>query len=84
VLFGGTGCGLEKGTRVNKITEAPRQRPGQVNRRARWSPGALLTLVNGVMAGIASVYGATRSVTITLAASIAAIVLAGFMMVAKR
>jgi hypothetical protein len=32
-------------------------------------------LVNGVLAGVGSVYAATRSVTITLVASVAAVVL---------
>lgn len=42
----------------------------------RVGPGGLLTLVNGVLAGVGSVYATTRSLPITLIAGITAVVLA--------
>jgi hypothetical protein len=40
--------------------------------------------VNGVLAGVGSVYATTRSVTITVIAGVTAIALAALMMLAKR
>jgi hypothetical protein len=40
--------------------------------------------VNGVLAGVGSVYATTRSVTITLIAGVTAITLAALMMIVKR
>jgi hypothetical protein len=42
----------------------------------RPSAGALLTLVNGALAGVGSVYVGTQSVLITVIAAVVAIVLA--------
>jgi hypothetical protein len=44
----------------------PRRRPGA---------GAILTLVNGVLAGVGSVYVGTRSVLVTVLAAAVAVVL---------
>ena len=44
--------------------------------RRRPSAGTLLTLVNGVLAGVGGVYVSTRSVLITIIAVLVAIVLA--------
>jgi hypothetical protein len=53
----------------------PRRRPGA---------GALLTLVNGVLAGVASVYVGTRSILVTLIAAAVAIVLAVLVLAFQR
>lgn len=58
--------------------------PGPPPSPRRWSPGGLLTLVNGVLAGVGSVYATTRSVTITVIAGVTAIALATLMMLVKR
>jgi hypothetical protein len=52
---------------------APRPMP---TARRRVSAASLLTLVNGSLAGVASVYATTRSVVITLIAGVTAVVLA--------
>ena len=52
-------------------TPPPRRRPGA---------GTLLTLVNGVLAGVGSVYVGTHSVLITVIAGVTAIVLAAMVM----
>lgn len=52
--------------------------------RRRLGGGAVLTLVNGVLAGIGSVYVGTRSVLITVIAAAAAIVLAVLVMAFQR
>ena len=52
-------------------TPPPRRRPGA---------GTLLTLVNGVLAGVGSVYVGTHSVLITVIAGITAILLAAMVM----
>lgn len=49
----------------------------------RWGPGGMLTLVNGVLAGVGSVYATTQSVTITVVAAFMAITIAA-MLVARR
>jgi hypothetical protein len=53
----------------------PPRRPGK---------GALLTLVNGVLAGVGSVYASTHSVTITVIAGIFAAVLAVAVLAFRR
>lgn len=53
----------------------PRQRPG---------PGAVLTLVNGVLAGVGGAYVATRSVLITVIAAAAAIVLTAMLLTSRN
>ena len=50
----------------------PRRRPGA---------GTLLTLVNGVLAGVGSVYVGTHSVLITVIAGITAILLVGMVLI---
>lgn len=55
--------------------EPPRRRPGS---------GALLTLVNGVLAGVGGVYVSTHSVMITVIAVLAATVLAASVLVFRR
>ena len=50
----------------------PRRRPGA---------GALLTLVNGVLAGVGSVYVGTHSVLITVIAGITAILLVAMVLI---
>jgi hypothetical protein len=54
---------------------APRRRPGA---------GALLTLVNGVLAGVGSVYVGTHSVLITVIAVVMAIVLVAMVLAFQR
>jgi hypothetical protein len=56
-------------------SQPPRQRPGA---------GALLTLVNGVLAGVGGVYVSTHSVLITVIAAAMAIVLAVIVLVLPR
>jgi hypothetical protein len=41
-------------------------------------------LVNGVLAGVASVYATTRSITITVIAGVTAVVLAVLVMIVRR
>lgn len=53
----------------------PRRRPGA---------GAVLTLVNGVLAGVCGVYVSTHSVLITVIAATAAIVLAMMLLIPRR
>jgi hypothetical protein len=52
--------------------------------RTRWDASSLLALVNGVLAGIGSVYVTTRSVPITVVAGSAALLLAGLIVIVKR
>jgi hypothetical protein len=52
----------------------PRQRPGA---------GALLTLVNGVLAGVGGVYVSTHSVLITVIATVVAIALAAMVLISQ-
>lgn len=54
---------------------SPPRRPGA---------GALLTLVNGVLAGVGGVYVGTRSVLITVIAAAVAIVLAVLVLAFQR
>lgn len=55
--------------------QPPRRRPGA---------GALLTLVNGVLAGVGGVYVSTHSVMITVIAAAVAIVLAAMVLICQR
>jgi len=52
----------------------PRQRPGA---------GTLLTLVNGVLAGVGGVYVGTHSVLITVIATVVAIALAAMVLISQ-
>ena len=56
-------------------SQPPRRRPGA---------GALLTLVNGVLAGVGGVYVSTHSILITVIASAMAIALAVIVLVLPR
>ena len=56
-------------------SQPPRRRPGA---------GALLTLVNGVLAGVGGVYVSTHSVLITVIAAAMAIALAVIVLVLPR
>ncbi len=62
---------------------SPPQRD-QVRRSQRPGAGALLTLVNGVLAGVGSVYVGTHSVLITVIAAAVAVVLAVLVLVFQR
>jgi hypothetical protein len=55
--------------------EPPGRRPGA---------GTILTLANGVLAGVGGVYVSTHSVLITLVAAAAAIVLAAMVLFPRR
>ena len=55
--------------------QPPRRRPGS---------GALLTLVNGVLAGVSGVYVGTHSVVITVIAAAVSIVLAALALIFPR
>ena len=52
--------------------------------RRRPGAGALLTLVNGVLAGVGSVYVGTHSVFITVIAGVTAILLAVMVLIFPR
>ena len=52
--------------------------------RRRPSAGTLLTLVNGVLAGVGGVYVSTHSVLITVIAGVMAIVLAVMVLIFQR
>lgn len=56
-------------------SQPPRRRP---------SAGAILTLVNGALAGVASVYVGTHSVLITIIAAAVAVVLAVLVLAFQR
>jgi hypothetical protein len=58
--------------------------PPMPPRRRRWGPGAVLTLVNGVLAGVGSVYATTRSITITAVAGLLALTLTAMMLFTQR
>lgn len=53
-------------------------------RERRPGAGTVLTLVNGVLAGVGGVYVSTRSVLVTVIAAAAAMVLAIMLMIARR
>ena len=56
-------------------SQEPRQRPGS---------GAILTLANGVLAGVASVYVSTRSFPVTVIAAVLTVVLAAMVLIVRR
>jgi hypothetical protein len=56
--------------------------PPQPARRA--SAGTLLTVVNGVLAGVGGVYAGTHSVLITVIAAVVAVALAGMILISQR
>ncbi len=62
-------------SRVPANSPPPRRRPGA---------GAVLTLVNGVLAGVSGVYVGTHSVLITVIAAAVAVVLAVLVLAFQR
>ncbi len=60
---------------ANLPAPPPRRRPG---------PGTLLTVVNGVLAGIGGVYVSTHSILITIVAGAMAIVMAVAVLIFQR
>lgn len=52
-------------------------------RRQRPGAGTLLTLVNGVLAGVGGVYVSTHSVLITVIATVVAIALAAMVLISQ-
>lgn len=64
-------------------TDAPASTPPATPPR-RAGSASILTLVNGVLAGIGAVYATTRSVTVTLIAGVIAVVLAGLVLILAR
>ena len=71
-------------SQVNKPLPVPAG-PGRVpSPRRRPGSGAVLTLTNGVLAGVGGVYVSTHSVLITVIAAAAAIVLAMMLILSRR
>jgi hypothetical protein len=60
---------------------ASRQRSA---RRRGWNAGALVVVVNGVIASLSGVYVATRSIPVTLAGGALAVALAGWLALLDR
>jgi hypothetical protein len=61
--------------------------PGYGGRRRgqrRWGIGALLAVINGVLLGVGGVYATTSSVPVTIVAAVAAVLLAGLIVLAYR
>lgn len=56
--------------------------PSQPPRHA--SAGTILTVVNGVLAGVGGVYVGTHSVLITVIAAVVAVALAGMILISQR
>ena len=54
------------------------------SRRPRPAAGILLTVVNGVLAGIGSVYASTHSTLITIIAGVMAVALATAILILQR
>lgn len=57
-------------------------RNGRRRQRRRLEVGAVLAVINGVMVGVGGVYATTLSVTVTVVAAVAAVVLAGLIVLA--
>jgi hypothetical protein len=64
----------------NAVSGAPAAPPASSPPPRRLGAGTLLTLVNGVLAGVGSVYIGTHSVLITVIAGVTAILLAAIVM----
>ena len=62
---------------VSKTSAGP---PPPRSRQRRWSHAGLLALMNGVLAGVSSVYVTTRSVAITAIAAAAVLTLVAMML----
>jgi hypothetical protein len=73
-----------EGIAMNNTVAAPEQPavPPQPPRRA--SAGAILTLVNGILAGVASVFVGTHSVLVTVIAAAVAVALAAMLLITQR
>jgi hypothetical protein len=73
-----------EGIAMNNTVAAPEQpaMPPRPPRRA--SAGAILTLVNGILAGVASVFVGTHSVLITVIAAAVAVALAAMLLITQR
>jgi hypothetical protein len=70
---------------VDNVVPAPQQLAGSPQPpRRRPGAGALLTLVNGVLAGVGGVYVSTHSVMITVIAAVVAVVLAAMVLIFQR
>ena len=63
---------------------APSETPAGPPRPQRPGAGTILTLVNGVLAGIASVYVGTHSVLVTVIAAVVAAALAAMVLIWSR
>jgi hypothetical protein len=64
------------------LPEPPVNSPPRPPRRP--SAGTILTLVNGVLAAVGSVFVSTHSVLITVLATVAALALAAMVLIASR
>jgi hypothetical protein len=69
---------------VDDIVPVPAPAGSPQPPRRRLSVGTVLTLVNGVLAGIGGVYATTHSITITVIASVVAIALAAMVLISQR
>jgi hypothetical protein len=69
---------------VDNVVPAPAPPVSSPPPRRRPGAGGLLTLVNGVLAGVGGVYVSTRSVVITVIAAVAAIALAAMVLTVQR
>jgi hypothetical protein len=70
---------------VDNVVPAPAPPVGSPQpTRRRPGAGALLTLVNGVLAGVGGVYVSTHSVMITVIAAVVAVVLAAMVLIFQR
>ena len=74
----------EGGSDVEVENAVPAAPPASSRPPRRPGAGALLTLVNGVLAGVGSVYVGTHSVLITVIAAAVAIVLAVMVLAFQR
>lgn len=68
----------------NTAAAVPERSAGSPRPPRRPSAGAILTLVNGALAGVGGVFAGTHSVLVTLVAATVAIVLAAMVLIAQR
>ncbi len=73
----------------NDVTVSPgrggRRRPTRQGRpNGRWGAGAVVAVINGLLVGVGGVYAATSSATVTVIAAMAAVALAGLIVIAHR
>jgi hypothetical protein len=64
------------------MSQPPMQPPA--SRSRSWDAGALLAVINGVLAGVGAVYVATHSLPVTVIACTAALTLAGLILILHR